>query len=135
MTVNDFLKKYHRQAVYCNSFYIQFYSYLKNEMDIEFKCKLFKDERGTDMNILYKYLSCKIKNFSIKSFFTCYPQGNKEEIFITLSIYIVFVFSCGNNVTKTTSRYEGAVSTSSNTKDLIANKCILISDIRQMLWA
>ena len=46
MTVNDFLKKYHRQAVYCNSFYIQFYSYLKNEMDIEFKCKLFKDERG-----------------------------------------------------------------------------------------
>ena len=47
---------------------------------------------------------------------------------ITLSIYIVFVFSCGNNVTKTTSRYEGAVSTSSNTKDLIANKCILIYD-------
>lgn len=88
MTVNDFLKKYHRQAVYCNSFYIQFYSYLKNEMDIEFKCKLFKDERGTDMNILYKYSSCKIKNFSIKSFFTCYPQGNKEEIFITLSIYL-----------------------------------------------
>ena len=88
MTVNDFLKKYHRQIVYCNSFYIQFYSYLKNEMDIEFKCKLFKDERATDMNILYKYSSCKIKNFSIKSFFTCYPQGNKEEIFITLSIYL-----------------------------------------------
>ena len=57
-------------------------------MDLEFKCKLFKDERGTDMNILYKYSSCKIKNFSIKSFFTCYPQGNKEEIFITLSIYL-----------------------------------------------
>ena len=40
------------------------------------------------MNILYKYSSCKIKNFSIKSFFTCYPQGNREEIFITLSIYL-----------------------------------------------
>ena len=88
MTVHDFLKKYHRQAVYCKSFYIQFYSYLKNEMDIEFKCKLFKDERGNDVNILYKYLSCKIKNFSIKSFFTCYPQGNREEIFITLSVYL-----------------------------------------------
>lgn len=86
MTVNDFLKKYHRQAVYCNSFYIQFYSYLKNEMDIEFKCKLFKDERGTDMNILYKYSSCKIKNFSIKSFF-CTSQHFVDTL-IFLGPYI-----------------------------------------------
>lgn len=87
MKVSDFLVKFNKKIVYCSSFYIQFFSYLKNEYDVEYNCKFIKDLRTTDKGELYKLRECKIRNFSIKSCFTCYPQGIKEEIFISISLY------------------------------------------------
>lgn len=87
MRVSDFLSKYHRECVRCKSFYIQLFSYLKNDFDVVYDCKLFSDEKVNNYNRLYKYRDCKIKAFSIKKYVTCYSRGNNEEFFINLMIY------------------------------------------------